>query len=331
MIDTIAAITTLDRPLDDGLFGGSALVTDHVTGSEHSRMWLNPSGDQHGAAPRLTYWPDSMTLKAEVSLPKLCNLPEDATTDDALDALNAWIGDLIPGLDDVRKWRCQRVDYCWQWDTSPFPATAYLDVLSRLPMSGARRHSFKGEGVVWKNNSRWVKFYDKGKEQSVSDKVLRFEVSNYGAACRYMADQWFDCERTVVEMVRPDRALYVLRWTWRKLGLEGVDIGDVQRTIFDLRKSFGVSTPNAFYYLHLCSMYGRDAINMGLTSASSFTAWRTRLRKAGFLVRAGDDDDKEQAVRRGLPPLHLPEDVGNLGVLFKPLADAPDKNFGGEF
>jgi len=326
VIDTLAATIKIEDELSADLFQGGAAYEDFATGRSHERIWRNPEGDAY--EPRLTWWPESGTLKVECSLPKLLGYPPKVMTtkevDAALDALDAWLQDWKDGLPPVRIWKAQRVDYVYVWDVSPLPVGLYLSALSRLNLAAARRHSFKGEGVVWKNGSRWVKFYDKSKEQLTDGHLLRFEVSNYADGVRYMCDEWFQCEQTIAQVTRLDRALYVLRYVWRKLGLDVAVIGQMEATAHDIRAAFGASAGSAYWHLMLVTEYGRDAVRLGLTSSSSFDVWRSRLRAAGLLAVAGDH---VVGVDRRLPDLHLPQDAANLGVSLDKRGGAPDKNF----
>jgi hypothetical protein len=323
MIDTISAITDLDHDLDDHLFDGGSVTEDFATGRQSARLWHNPSSSVY--EPRVTYWPAGRQLKVEFSVPKLIDVvnPALSDVDVALDLVNAWLSDHFGDLPDLRSWRCQRIDYAWTFDVDPGD---YLPVLDRLDVSRMTRHGFRGDGVVWKAGNRWIKFYDKRVDNLPG---LRFEVSNYRDALRYMCDKWFVCERVVRELVHPGRALYVLAWAWSALGLSQASSYQSSLTLFDdLRHAFGSSVSSAYYHLNLLRSFGRAAVHQGLTSASSFSRWKRELCERGFVTIV---DDETIINERTLVPLRLPinrflDDVKNLNIADPaPIGDDDEK------
>ena len=267
-------------------------------------------------APRVTYWPDGMVLKVEFSVPKMLGDVLNPTEEDkerALTLVDAYLErEGFGDLPSVRRWVCQRVDYAWMWDVGEH-LPAYLDMLSRLNVSGMNKQAFKGEGVVWKAVSRWIKFYDKSKEQQSSGGWLRFEVSNYAASVRYMCDAWFGCERVVSEVVRVDRAVDVLTRMWRKLGLDGEQYRSELTLLADLRRVYGSSVASAFYVLHCMNTFGSVSVKRGLLSSSTYHTWKRRLIDDGFVMIVGDDE--HEIAPRSLPVLKLPSQ--NLDDLYR--------------
>jgi hypothetical protein len=304
--------------LPDDRFDGGSLRVDFSQGDPRARMWRNPRGSEY--QPRVTYWRgqdsrDAGLLKLEFSVPKLLGLgldnpsPDDvaAALDIATEFVRVYLSDDLP---HVGAWKCQRVDYAYNWAVGDL-LPAYLATFSRLQCRTYQRHPFGDAGVVWKsrsNTGRWVKFYDKGKEVGVDVAgVLRFEVSNYRDAVRYMASAWFGCERSVSELVRPGRALYVMALHFDLLGLGEQTYGYEQHLLFRLRDAFGVrGVARAHYMLTIISEYGTGSYrdDVMLVSKSTFYSWRKRLIKHGFLcVR---DDGSATIAHHDLPPLVLP-------------------------
>ena len=136
--------------------------------------------------------------------------------------------------------------------------------------------------------------------------TLRFEVSNYRDAVKYMAARWFGCERLVGEMVGIGRALYCLAAHWDRLGLGVSDsFGHDEHQLMRLRQAFGRKVSTAYYALRLIREYGPQACTapLNLMSKSAYYAWRGRLIECGFLV---EQDGEDVVVRQALPALHLP-------------------------
>lgn len=318
MYDTISAMRT-ETVLDAGLFGGGSVVEDFDTGQSHARLWLNPSGD--GYAPRVTYWPDGRVLKVEFSVPKLagCESTENPTPDEvelALDRVDAYL-DQHFGVSGVRSWLCQRIDYAWMWDVGTEIGT-YMQMLSGLRIAGTVRQSYGKDGVVWKAGNRWVKFYRRGE-------TLRYEVSSYKRAVKYMCAEWFDCVRTVDELVHEGRALYVLAYFWEKLGLHAGTYSSEASLLRRLRDVYQRGVSGAWYALTLMREFGVDAYKSDLISANNYHTWKRRLLDDGFVVIVGDDVDVCDAVS----VLSLPVErvVENLKLSPRGASLSPSKNF----
>lgn len=234
MYDTVAAITNVERELPLALFQGGT-TTEFFNGDERQRavrLWRNPEpGDDY--APRITYWPHDEAdpslggwLKAEFSIPKMAAPRGDdggydllgTVTDDARDLAFTRVDEYLAVFGDmpaIQCWSAQRIDYACNWNVGDL-LPVYMSVFQKLRVANCTRHPFDAhEGVVWKSRStkgRWIKFYNKRTELARSEQgaamllrqydnladvpgVLRFEVSNYKDAVRYMANSWFDCSR----------------------------------------------------------------------------------------------------------------------------------------
>lgn len=300
MYDTIAAIVKLDRvdKLPSSAFTGGTVTEDFDSGRHAARLWRNP-GDTY--EPRVTYWPDGDRLKVEFSVSKMVRVtnPTQADAEFALDLVNEFLVQHFgfQSLVDVRSWKCQRIDYAWTFDVDP---ARYLTMLSGLQVGTMTRQEHRGSGVVWKAGNRWVKFYDKALDGAPG---LRFEVSNYRDAVRYMCKRWFLCAQTVRNLVDPGRAAYVLAWTWHMLGLDQDEYRSASATLFNMRDLYGSSVATAFYHLTLLKDYGRDAVDLDLTNASSYSKWKKRLSDDGFVVQSSND---LAVVDASLTPLRLP-------------------------
>lgn len=273
-VDTIAALTDVPD-LDVSVFQAVAGSASLTTGEVQQRYILNLDGEY---APRATYYATTGTLRVEWAASRL-----------SVDEADVWVREVFGVKRSVREWRCQRVDYAVDLNVEQVPE--YLAALSRLQLSTWQRHPFAGQGVVWKAKSRWAKFYNK------RTGVIRFEVSNYRDAVRYMASRWFGCERTVQEMMQPGRALYVLAYYWQRLGL-GQGIGAEQGELYALREAFGRrNIASAQHALHCIQEHGTESYKgLQLISKSSYYRWLKALREHGFLSMS-------ESV---LPALHLP-------------------------
>jgi len=289
-VDTVAAVVEVPNLAVDGFTGG-VVSENWTTGERSARLFRNPApGEPY--APRVTYWTGSQVLKVEFSVQKMSvGSDTPGATGAALDAVDRFLaGAFGAGLPGVRTWRVQRVDYCVDIQVGE-ALPAYMAVLERLQIASWSRHPFAGQGVVWKSRStrgRWVKFYDKSKESGNGSGVLRFEVSNYRDAVRYMAEHWFGCERSVAELVKPGRAVFVLCYFWDKLGLGRGDYGHEQAELWRLRAVFGArGVAAARYVLCVHREFGPEAWRRGLVSRSSYYRWLARLKRQGFLASAG--------------------------------------------
>lgn len=356
MYDTVSCYTRPPDRLSDSLFTAGTVSESFSKTSVMARLYRNPLDGvyeprvtywrKHGtrdiddelghydAIDESDYdenW--GAFLKVEFSIPKMCGGSplQNITHDDAEEALsqvNSFLRtNIAPDLPDVRQWRVQRFDYCIMWDVSPH-LNEYLGLFGSLQASGMTRHPFgASEGVVWKSRStrgRWVKFYNKTKESGLSSadeykhpQILRFEVSNYKDATRYMAKSWFDSDRTVGEFMRPGRALFTLASQWDKLGLSSPDDYDagLATLMRRLSISYGHHWTTAYGILHAMQMFGAEAhTDLSLVSKSTYYRWRRRLVDDGFITVRNTVDEHGDVVLDGdvdvaplpLPPLLLP-------------------------
>lgn len=314
MYDTIAAIHSLNASLDDRLFQGGSITEDFESGRASARLWRNPTEGSY--APRVTYWPAGPSIKVEFSIPKLIGIT-NPTQDEAMVAIetvDVWLKDKFGPLPPLLRWRCLRIDYAWTFDVDP---AIYLQVVQHLQVRTMKRHGYRGEGVVWKQGSRWVKFYDKRIDGQPG---LRFEVSNYRDSIRYMNDVWFMGDRSVATMLHPGRALYVMAYIWTLLGLDVDSYSDAVGTLHQLRNTYGASVASAYYHLMLLREYNREAIKLGLTNSSSFATWKKRLNDDGFVAIINDDVIEQQSTIEALslPVKELIEQARNLEVADRP-------------
>ena len=296
-VDTIAATTVLDRELDVKLFQGGAVSEDFTTGERSARLFRNPIGVEY--EPRVTWWPQSRTLKVEFSVLRM-----GGSLASVLDRTAAWLRTLFGDLPPIGSWKVSRIDYAVDVLAGNF-LPSYMSVLQNLRIASWARVPYAQHGVVWKSQSpggRWIKFYDKQREEKETltvPRVIRFEVSNYRDAVRYMATSWFVCERTVAEMTRPGRAAFVLCHFWSQLGLTSEKYGQRELELTDLREKFGSrSLAGAAHALMCIREHGPSAYrDLNLISKSTYYRWLNELRDHGFLAQTGK--------RRALPALHL--------------------------
>lgn len=344
MYDTIAAIVPSLRRLSSEAFQGG-ITTEIFNGDDESRtqvrLFRNPEPGTY--APRFTYWPGDGEgwLKAEFSVPKmarrrpgetgftLLDNPAEVDVARALDEVDALVREHFGEQFPVRSWKCQRVDYAYNWTVGSL-LPVYLAVLQTLRLSTWSRHPYDAaQGVVWKSKSskgRWVKFYNKGLQLASSALdapdllvapdvgVLRYEVSNYKDAVAYMAEHWFGVGQTVGELVHPGRSLYVMARFFDKLGLDEGSVGAEEYLLFRLAEEFGpVRASTAWYTLTLHSRFGNASFaELELVSRSTYYAYVKELRDHGFLqnrIEAFDvftADDELVIAKQQLPELHLP-------------------------
>lgn len=286
-------------------------------------MFIDEEGEQRDGFP-------FGLLKLEFSIPKMVeNDPlKTITHKQALQALER-VTDFVRShvykdAPHLLEWTTQRIDYTWMWNTSP-NLRAYMAVLHNLRIGGMSRHPYEAsEGIVWKAGNRWVKFYNKNKEAgiiSVDIEMLRFEVSNYKDAVRYMASEWFGNDRTVANMMLPHRALWCLSYLWDKLGLGRADhYGAEELLDHRLRKEFGESVAAASWALRCVRLYGVSSYKEGieLMSSNNYHTWQRRLKEKGILLTRDDGGDVVNL--EALPALALP-----AKIIFRNLAEQKNR------
>lgn len=319
MYDTVVASTQIDLH-DESMFTQQS-VTDGVV-----RMWRNPMKGTY--EPRLTYWRDVSgghgRLRVEFSIPKMLGIELTNPTQDevlvALHRVNKFLERLAPYLLSITDWQAQRIDYAWNFEPTEGVA-AYVALLQGLWLGRMSRHPHpEAEGVVWKsrqNNHRWVKFYNKSREAgSDGTPVLRFEVSNYRRSLDYMCQHWLGCGRSVGELLRPGRALYVMARIWSRLGLFAATYSASGGVLVKLKELFGNGAAGAFYALMCITTYGADTHKVyHLMSDNSYYMWKRKLSEHDLFVLSSAT----------LPPLSLPvrETISELLSLPQDLSNLP--------
>lgn len=302
MIDTIAATVVPPYRLDIGLFDAGE-VNDPVGEAKprRDRFWLSPGE----AMPRVTYWrydraDDPGLLKVEFSVPRLSLTPDLRNHNCGVHDVNAVLAfvevflrsSVCEDLPELRSWTVQRIDYAYNWRTAN--RDGYLSALSALSFRSIDRQRFS-DGVMWASPTRTVKFYTR------DDDVLRFEVSNFRDGCRRLSN-WFDCERTVGELVLFGRALYSLSHALDALGLSPDSvIGGDTLLLQRLCDAFGQRhVGTALHVLRCISEHGPAATRapLSMVSRGMYYGWRRRLIDAGFALSLDDGG--------GLAPLSLP-------------------------
>lgn len=286
-----------------------------------------------GGHARVSDHEDRGVLKIEFSIAKMAGVSlanvDESDKAAALQLVDVYLRQHMGSLPSVSEWRAQRIDYAWNWPIGAL-LSAYMVVLHNLNLSTYSRHPFEAtSGVVWKSKGtrgRWVKFYNKteeiartinrGRERAArldmdytpDQQVLRFEISNYREAVRYMASDWFCCDQTVREMLHPGRALYCMAYHWDKLGLGAADsYGYDEMLMVRLLECYGQrGFARAHSTLMLIARYGNSvyAEGVALMSKATYHRWKRELLRDGFLTAVNEDDVSLNKV--ALPALHLP-------------------------
>lgn len=307
LVDTVAALVRLGEMPERGIFDRGAASVDFESGGRTERLWREPRGE--GYEPRLMFWPASLGLRVEFSVQKL-----GGDLGLALGMVDEWLSELVAGLGPVAEWQCQRVDYCLDFEVGE-QVGAYLAAIGGLQAPRFTRIGFEGQGVVFKSGARWVKFYDKQRERravgaSEREGVLRFEVSNFRDAVRYMSEKWFRCERTVRAVTEAGRALFVLAYYLDRLGLSAGGFGEREALAAGLREQYGSRSLAGALHAHECiRVYGAEAWrSLGLMSRSGYYRWLAALRADGFLV-----EGEGQQLRSLVVPIAEVLEKGPLG------------------
>ena len=309
MFDTVIASIEWPHTLDQSLFDGGQSTTD-LQQKAILRLWRNRPNE-----PRITYWlgEDVKRLRVEFSIPSMAKIspylnPQHGDVMLAIYHVNTFLAETFShDLPSILNWHCSRIDYAWNWDVGA-DMKAYMSLFQQLWMGTMARHPYpESQGVVFKSKqrgSRWVKFYDKGKQLGERDKtVIRFEISNFKRTLPYMCEHWFGCDRTVGNLLHPGRALYCMAMMWERLGLDNADTygGDASSLLLRLRKDYGNASLAAYGALHAIRSYGADVYkHYDLMSKNTYYTWKRRLSECGYTTEYSDTS---------LMALHLPSDT----------------------
>ncbi len=290
MIDTIEAYIRLEEPLDTSVFDDFSISTNSK--GQVERHWLRHDGVRfdYRVSPSGYFLSVSFSV-ASVSRAWMVN-PTTEQVQSTLDAIDKYLIDsqALISIASIRQWTCQRVDYAWNFDVGEQLAE-YMLMLQGLHCSTMQRAVYPDdEGVIWKSKSRWVKFYNKARRLGggEAETVIRYEVSNYADALRYMCKAWFMCERTVGELVHQGRALYVLSRMFESLGLTADSYDSKASVLLKLREVFGSQALSAMAAYDLITTHGSDVSKYSLMPSSTFYLWRDRLSEHGFLTMSSE-------------------------------------------
>ncbi len=264
-------------------------------------------------SPSINYSPRSGRISVGVSLPKLLygqnvSLLAPSDVPAALDGLSNRITDAvqapIPWCGD---WTIQgRSDVAYSWQAGAL-VPEYLDAFSQiaLPYHWLDR---AGSSVYWKNDRRWVRFYDKFRESGIPEAsgILRFEIQ-MNRAREELGDRGMKSDKAS-DLINWPTARAVLDRYLGKLGVDDLKIDDEDQTFSKLVKAFGLAKGTRLHgYLVAKRRYGRDGLLSRGHNRATDTEWMRRnaadLKKAGIsiAVTAGE----------ALPPLILPGDEYN--------------------
>lgn len=308
MYDTVRAYVKLDAMLDTTVFDGYRAVLDSTKGHESVRHWINDTGDNY--TPRLDWYHDvegAGMLAITFSMAKMANIGTgnltEAQASGVLQAVDTWLDKTLnANLPSIGSWVVTRIDYAYNFDVDDVnQLRAYLLLISQCQVATMVRHPYDDSGVLFKNNSRWIKFYDKSLEMGIGGerRYLRYEVSNLSAGVKYMCKYLFGCERTVSSLVNDHIAGCMLRRSMEALGLDNPNVYKRDEyTMYALREAFGRSAMSAMSALQLIHQHGVRAYKEELMTQASFYRWRTKLRTAGFLPMSDSSS---------LSPLSLPK------------------------
>lgn len=286
MIDTMKAYVNLEEPLDTSVFECSSTTENGKGKVEHH--WLQQDGVRFDYRVRPSGYQLSVTFSVvSVSHAWMVN-PTPEQVQSTLDGIDKYLFDSQSlSIPPIRQWTCQRVDYAWNFNVGQ-QLPEYMLMLQGLHCSTMDRavYAQESEGVIWKSNSRWVKFYNKSKRLGGGDAqtVIRYEVSNYADAIRYMCKAWFGCDRTVENLIHRGRALYVLVRFFETLGLTADSYESKASVVRRLREVFGSRSLSALAAYDLITTHGTDVSKYSLMPSSTFYLWRDRLREHGFLT-----------------------------------------------
>lgn len=328
MIDTLAAVITLEEALPERLFervniSRSVSRTDEEEEEAGSMRFFTPSRIVAGRRePAITYYPHTYAgkrLRVEVSLPKFLGKPlailGQADVDLALNKLDVFLEARELSIQPIREWKAARIDYVYGWDTGS-KTSAYIAALHQVQIGNYDRTPYD-YGIVWKAGKgyRWIKFYNKAEEQGLARRlgVLRFELSTYRNAVRYLAQKRYKVAQTVENLTRKELIWKELRHWIKKIGLMEAGFGARQTLERDLADTYGArGAAAASWFLDCYSKYGRMAYQhpYNLITKSTYYVWLRKLKVDGFLAQ--DARGQQKPREKALPRLAFPllEDFG---------------------
>lgn len=275
MIDTLK-IACRQVVLNERDFDSVRSVVD-MAGRRSVRWVLNADGIG------VTYYPAARFLLVEVSLTKLAGVEwhRNAVLAELWQGvcwLNDWLASRFDGLEDVIDWEVYRVDFAWNLRVEN--AAQEVGSLQRA-LKGHKQVRFDSSGVVWKSAARWVKFYDKGREQRKAGEVLRFEVSLLRKGVREVAGL-LGVDVVTLADVMDERLAYCVMVNWLdKLGL--LAAADDENVLMQMKEVFGSRTATAVWVRSLIAEYGENVLRTGLIASSTYYRYRNELLKYGFL------------------------------------------------
>lgn len=306
MFDTVEATLAVERVIesswwvDGGEYRGRGVARGRARASVIWWEYHEPYLEYRYDADE----PERGRLSVQFSVAKLARKELGNVTmaeaEAALDRVDEYVRVVAgEGIASVRDWKVTRMDYAYNFDVGD-RLLEYMNRVRDVDVNGMTRQVYGVEGVTWLTQGRWraIKCYDKARELGVGERrVLRFEVSNYAPAVRYLAQKWFASDRSVRSFVHVGRAFVVLAWALNKIGLSGDAIHSEAMLMRELREDFGHQAASALWVLRLHERYGVEAYKQGLVSQGTYYNHLRELRRCGY-VRRGDGE--------GLPPLVLP-------------------------
>lgn len=233
--------------------------------------------------PRLTYYPHDARLTLEVSWPKFCFGHNTRLVDEprlSIGMINNWLR-WFGVTTDVGLWRVNRIDYAADWcvgSALPF----YIEGLQKLILSSHDRADYES-GVMWKSQSRAIKFYNKTAEQGINDltaAVLRFEVSNYRDSVRYICSKQ-GATGSLVNLSSIQVVESVLtQWLEKCIPIGFGADESIRARVYE---AFGHRAGAALEHMRLINQHGTQAYWLGFTNRSSYYRWKGELHRAGLL------------------------------------------------
>lgn len=286
MYDSLKAHIRLNTKLDISCFTHHRGIDDLRSDSIVYRHWIASDGIHlnYRHQPMI----DEGILSIEVPLAQWTKTdraanPTQKDYNKALSRINGWLHDHLPHDDIpcITTWTVDRIDYCYNFDVAD--VDTYLMMVRALHCGKLSRVEHE-HGVTWKNDSRWVKFYDKGQQLGDGTHTLRFEVTNHRAAVSYMCKRWFGCARIVSELLHPMRAWYVLSRFMSELGLNNPDVYQSDVVLMQrIHTLYPTRTAIAIGMLYIIRTHGSSAYTQHIINRSSYYRWLKRFRTHNLL------------------------------------------------
>jgi hypothetical protein len=262
----------------------AAFTSTHLVTGKDGRQFgkFVYNGRKH--EPRVTYYPNTERLVVECSWPKFIYGDNARLIDDpalAIETLSLWLHRKFGLSVNVGDWHVIRIDYAADWVVGAM-LPIYIEAFQRTQLSSHDRSDYEHDGVMWRSQSRAIKFYNKTSEQGfkeMASAVLRFELSHYRDSVRYICSS-IGLDNSLTALASPSVVRKSLgAWLPKVMPIGFGADESVRAKVYELFPRPG----QALEHLRLINQHGTNAYHFGFTNKSSYYRYLKALRNADLL------------------------------------------------